>query len=35
MTPIVFTNLQEGESVSLKAEGNVSLTQDDIVRVEK
>lgn len=35
MTPIVFTNLQEGESVSLQAEGNVSLTQDDIVRIEK
>ncbi|MGR3206263.1 glucose-specific PTS transporter subunit IIBC [Bacillus glycinifermentans] len=35
MTPIVFTNLKEGESVSLNAEGSVSMTQDEIVRIEK
>lgn len=35
MTPIIFTNLQEGASVHLQAEGSVSLTQEDIVRIEK
>ncbi|MCY7797726.1 hypothetical protein MOB54_21685, partial [Bacillus spizizenii] len=35
MTPIVFTNLAEGESVSIKASGSVNREQEDIVKIEK
>lgn len=35
MTPIVFTNLAEGETVSIKASGSVSREQEDIVKIEK
>lgn len=35
MTPIVFTNLAEGESVGIKANGSVKREQEDIVKIEK
>lgn len=35
MTPIVFTNLAEGETVSIKASGSVNREQEDIVKIEK
>ncbi|MEC1902214.1 PTS glucose transporter subunit IIABC [Bacillus atrophaeus] len=35
MTPIVFTNLAEGESVGIKADGSVKREQEDIVKIEK
>ncbi|MBD1383294.1 glucose-specific PTS transporter subunit IIBC [Metabacillus arenae] len=35
MTPIVFTNLAEGELVKVKAEGNVKKEQEDIIDFEK
>lgn len=35
MTPIVFTNLAEGETVSVKASGSVNREQEDIVKIEK
>ncbi|MBN8236070.1 PTS transporter subunit EIIC [Halobacillus kuroshimensis] len=33
VTPIIFTNLQEGQSVSLKASGEVNHNQPDIVEI--
>ncbi|WP_353407738.1 glucose-specific PTS transporter subunit IIBC [Bacillus velezensis] len=35
MTPIVFTNLAEGEAISLSAEGTVKREQKDIVKIGK
>ncbi|NPC92350.1 PTS transporter subunit EIIC [Bacillus sp. WMMC1349] len=33
MTPVVFTNLKEGESVNIKAKGTVTLAQEDIISI--
>ncbi|WP_026909244.1 glucose-specific PTS transporter subunit IIBC [Paucisalibacillus globulus] len=35
ITPIVFTNLQDGEKVSIEKLGQVSLEEKDIVKIEK
>ncbi|WP_433746800.1 glucose-specific PTS transporter subunit IIBC [Falsibacillus pallidus] len=34
MTPIVFTNLKEGEQVVINKEGNVDLKQKDIIEIK-
>ncbi|WP_404330798.1 glucose-specific PTS transporter subunit IIBC [Mesobacillus maritimus] len=35
ITPIVFTNLSEGESVTLKKQGNVELAEESIIEITK
>ncbi|MGM0904151.1 MAG: glucose-specific PTS transporter subunit IIBC [Bacillota bacterium] len=35
ITPIVFTNLSEGESVTLKKQGNVDLAEESIIEITK
>ncbi|MBT2758114.1 PTS transporter subunit IIABC [Mesobacillus foraminis] len=35
MTPIVFTNLSEGESVVIKKQGNIDLAEEGIVEISK
>ncbi|MCP6683185.1 glucose-specific PTS transporter subunit IIBC [Bacillus nakamurai] len=35
MTPIVFTNLAEGETIAISAEGSVKREQKDIVKIGK
>lgn len=35
MTPIVFTNLEEGEKITIKKQGNVSLKEKDIITISK
>jgi PTS system D-glucosamine-specific IIC component len=35
MTPIIFTNLNEGESVTIKASGSVKAGEDHIISIEK
>ncbi|MDQ0229503.1 glucose-specific PTS transporter subunit IIBC [Metabacillus malikii] len=34
MTPIVFTNLKEGQSVKLQASGSVSANDENIIKIE-
>ncbi|HZH61671.1 MAG TPA: glucose PTS transporter subunit IIA, partial [Metabacillus sp.] len=34
MTPIVFTNLKEGQSVKLQAQGNVAAKDADVISIE-
>lgn len=35
ITPIVFTNLAEGESVTLKKQGNIDLAEENIIEITK
>ncbi|MGP4080605.1 glucose-specific PTS transporter subunit IIBC [Pseudalkalibacillus sp. R45] len=35
ITPIVFTNLQEGEKVKIEKSGSVDLNENDIISIEK
>lgn len=35
ITPIVFTNLKEGESIKIEKQGNVKLGEEDIIRIER
>lgn len=35
ITPIVFTNLQEGEKINIKKSGSVSLEEKDIIEISK
>lgn len=35
ITPIVFTNLAEGESVTLKKQGNIDLAEEKIIEITK
>ncbi|MGB7999719.1 MAG: PTS glucose transporter subunit IIA, partial [Anaerobacillus sp.] len=35
ITPIVFTNLEEGETIDLSKEGTVSREDKDIITISK
>ena len=35
ITPVVFTNLSEGQSVKLNKQGNVDIKEEDIISIEK
>ncbi|MFY4773511.1 glucose-specific PTS transporter subunit IIBC [Metabacillus sp. RGM 3146] len=35
MTPIVFTNLKEGESIKIEANGSIKAEQKNIIKIEK
>ncbi|TXC91489.1 PTS glucose transporter subunit IICBA [Metabacillus litoralis] len=34
MTPIIFTNLKEGQTIAIKAQGNVKAKDSDIITIE-
>ncbi|MCM3588706.1 glucose-specific PTS transporter subunit IIBC [Mesobacillus maritimus] len=35
ITPVVFTNLSEGESITLKKTGNIDLAEEEIIEITK
>jgi PTS system D-glucosamine-specific IIC component len=35
MTPIVFTNLKEGQTIKIKAKGNVTAKDNNVISIEK
>jgi PTS system D-glucosamine-specific IIC component len=35
MTPIVFTNLKEGQTVKLQAKGNVTAKDENVISIEQ
>jgi PTS system D-glucosamine-specific IIC component len=35
MTPIVFTNLKEGQTIKLQANGNVTAKDENIISIEQ
>jgi PTS system D-glucosamine-specific IIC component len=35
MTPIVFTNLKEGQTIKINAKGNVTAKDNNVISIEK